>query len=134
MDELAYAGGVAVDPVHVREWPSRRVMVDIDLKKGFQPAQPATLQAITFEQNDGIVRTMHAHGVADAVGSGKLAIDGGNAVRRDQVGPLAHLFKEHADGQHGTYRVAIGPGVRAHQEPLALAENFENLRNRIFPC
>ena len=36
----ARAGGVTVDPVDVRELPSGGVMVDIDVKKGLEPAQP----------------------------------------------------------------------------------------------
>ncbi len=131
MDQFADAGCVSVDPVDVREPLSGRVMVDIDLEERFEPTQAGTLQAVAFKKNDSIVRTMHAQGVADAVGPGKLSINRRNAVCRYHVSPLAHLFKEHADGQHGTHRVAVGPGVRADQEPLALAEHFEDLRYRI---
>ena len=69
---------------------------------------------------------MDAHGGADGAGAGELAIDGGNAVGGDQVGALAHLLEQHAHGQHAADGIAIGAGVGADKESLAVADDFEN--------
>ena len=128
MNHLSHAGGTAVDPVDVAEVAPRGVVIDIDVEERFQPAQPGALQPVAFEQDHRVVRSVDAHRGANRVGAGQTAVDGRDSVGGNQVGALAHLLQQHARGQHGAHRVAVGTRMRAHQEPLAAANHFQDGR------
>ncbi len=100
------------------------MVIDVDDREALEAAQPGALSAVAFEKDGRVIGTVDAQGGADAGGSGKLAIDGRNAVGGDQVGALADLLEKHAHGQHAAHGIPVGPGVGADQEPLAIADDL----------
>ena len=116
VDELADAGGAAVDPVQVAPGVAGGVVVDIDDEKPVEAAQAGASQAVALQQNGGVVGAVNAQGGADGIGVGQGAVDGGNAVGGDQIGALAHLLEQHAHGQDAAHGIAVGMGVGADEE------------------
>ena len=102
------------------------MVVDVDDEEALEAAEAGALDAVAFEQNGRVIRTVDAQGGADGAGLGKAAKDGGNAVGGDQVGALAHLLKQHAHGEDAADGVAVGAGVGADEEALARADEFED--------
>ena len=66
VDQLADAGGLAIDPVEMTPRAAAGVVIDVDDRESFEAAQPRALQAVAFQQNGRVVGAVDAQRGADA--------------------------------------------------------------------
>ena len=107
------------------------MVIDIDQEEIFETVQSGALQAIAFQQNHRVVRTFHALRDVNLIDAGQLTVMSRNSVCRHQVGSLAHLLQHHSQRQHRSNRIAVRLRMRAQQELLALAQDVQNLGDRV---
>ncbi len=97
-------------------------MVNVDEETVFEALEQRAPDAVAFEQDDRIVRGNNL-GLNDAVREGKVLVDTGNAVVRDDFGVFPHDAQDLATGKGGANAVSVGPGVRGHDK-AATRPNF----------
>ncbi len=118
VDEFGGGHDGGIDPVDVGEVAAGGVMIDVDEEAIFETLKQGALNAIAFQQYDGIVYG-DGIGVNDAIGKGKGVVDTRDAIVHDDLGLFAHEAKDLAEGECGADAVSVGAGVRGHHEPAS---------------
>jgi hypothetical protein len=73
VDHLADGRGRRVDPVDAAEGRGRRVVVDVDDEVLLDVQEAGTVNVRAFDDEDGVVRAVHARRDADGLRAGSLA-------------------------------------------------------------
>src|SRR5581483_1666211 len=108
--------------VDMRERTAADMVIDADQEMTFQAFEPRAVDAVTLENNGGLVAAGDAVSLHDLIGKWKRAVDARNAVVQHDIGVLAHGAQTLAASQRGTDRVAVRAGVRGQHEALVLPD------------
>jgi hypothetical protein len=93
-------------------------MVNVDEVAFFKTRKQRAADAVAFEQDDRIVRG-DGIGPNDVIGEREVVINTWDPVMHDDFGILAHDAQDLATGKGRSDAVAVGPGVRGHDETAA---------------
>ncbi len=126
VDQLRDGAGAAVDPVHVGKGAAAGVVVDIDQKAVFQAIEAAARDAITLQQDHGVVVAFYPAPVPHQRRAGQGTVNARHPVAQRHVRALAHPLQHHPAGDQRAHRIAIGPGMRGHQQAIGPGDGAED--------
>src|SRR5258708_28216276 len=116
-----------IDPVHIRERPAADVMIDADEEAVFEALQPGAMNAVTLENNRGVVVAGNSVGLQHLICKRQRAIDSRYAIVQYHIGLLAHGAQHLAARQRRSNGIAIRTRVRSQHESISLFDMSKNI-------
>ncbi len=117
--------GLGINPVHIGKCAAALVMVNVNQEPAFEAFEAGALNAVTFEQDGGIIISVHTFGLDHARGKRQLLIDARHSVAQYDFRLLAHLAQDFSTSERRSNRVAVGTSVRGQHKRLALFDLVE---------